>query len=57
MKRAKIAILISIVLIGALVCVSFWINLRGRKTSPGEEKLPKISAEGADVRLEKIRFV
>ena len=57
MKRAKIAILISIFLIGALVCVSFWINLRGRKTSPQEEKIPKISAEGADVRLEKIRFV
>jgi LPS export ABC transporter protein LptC len=57
MKRIKIAIIISIVLIGGIVLVTLWGNLRERKASEAEEKLPKISTGGADMRLEKIRFV
>jgi LPS export ABC transporter protein LptC len=57
MKRARIAILISIVLIGGLVLVSLWVNLRERRASEKGEGLPKVSTEGADMRLEKIRFV
>jgi len=57
MKRLKIAILISIVLIGGIVLVSLWANLRERKASEAVEKLPKVSTGGADMRLEKIRFV
>ena len=57
MKKAKIAILLSIVLIGGIVLISLWANLRERKASEAEEKLPKISTGGADMRLEKIRFV
>jgi LPS export ABC transporter protein LptC len=57
MKRIKIAILISIVLIGGIVLVTLWGNLRERKASEAEDKLPKISTGGADMRLEKIRFV
>lgn len=57
MKRLKIAILISIVLIGGIVLVSLWANLRERKASEAIEKLPKVSTGGADMRLEKIRFV
>ncbi len=57
MKRIKIAIIISIVLIGGIVLVTLWGNLQERKASEAEEKLPKISTGGADMRLEKIRFV
>ncbi len=57
MKRFKIAILISIVLIGGIVLVSLWGNLRARKASQAVDKLPKVSTGGADMRLEKIRFV
>jgi LPS export ABC transporter protein LptC len=57
MKKAKIIILLSIVLIGGIVLISLWGNLRARKTSETVEKLPKASTGGADMRLEKIRFV
>ena len=57
MKKAKIAILLAIVLIGGIVLISLWGNLQERKASEAEEKLPKISTGGADMRLEKIRFV
>lgn len=57
LKKVKIAVLISIVLIAGIVFVSFWMNLREREGLQEEEKLPKISTEGADVRLEKIRLV
>lgn len=57
MKKAKIIILLSIVLIGGIVLISLWGNLRARKTSEAVEKLPKASTGGADMRLEKIRFV
>lgn len=57
MKRTKIAILISIVLIGGFVLVTLWVNLQGRKISEQKEEFPKISNEGADMRLEKVQFV
>ncbi len=57
MRKAKIAILLSIVLIGGIVFVTLWGNLQERKASEAEEKVPKISTGGADMRLEKIRFV
>jgi LPS export ABC transporter protein LptC len=57
MKKAKIIILLSILLIGGIVLVSLWANLRERKASEAVEKLPKVSTGGANVRMEKIRFV
>ena len=57
MKKAKIAILLAIVLIGGIVFVTLWGNLQERKASEAEDKLPKISTGGADMRLEKIRFI
>ena len=57
MKRVKIAILISIVLIGGIVLVSLWANLRERKASEAADKPPAVSTRGADTHLEKIRFV
>jgi LPS export ABC transporter protein LptC len=57
MKKAKFVILLSIVLIGGIVLVSLWANLRARKASEAVEKLPKVFTGGADMRLEKIRFV
>ncbi len=57
MRQVKFAILILIVLIGGIVLVSLWVNLQGKKNSQEQEVLPKISNDGADARLEKIRFV
>ena len=56
MKRIKIAIVISIGFIVGVVSLSLWATYKGRK--PDEEvKLPRIAMEGANSRLEKIRFV
>ncbi len=57
MRKIKFAILILIILIGGIVLVSLWVNLQGKKNSQEQEVLPKISNDGADARLEKIRFV
>jgi LPS export ABC transporter protein LptC len=58
LKKTKIAIMLSILLIGGVVLVSLWVNLQERKKALEEaEKIPKISTEGADQRLEKIHFV
>ena len=57
MKKAKIIILLSIVLIGGIVLLSLWANLRERKASEASEKLPKVFNGSADMRLEKVRFV
>ncbi len=56
MARIKVAILLSIGLIALVVGISLWANFRGRK-SPEEANLPKIATEGANSRIEKIRFV
>jgi LPS export ABC transporter protein LptC len=58
LKKTKIAILLSILLIGGIALVSLWVNLRERNRVVEEaEKVPTISTEGADQRLEKIRLV
>ncbi len=57
MGRLKIAILLSILLVGGMVLASLWFNLFGRKPSERMERLPEVSTGGADMRLEKIRFV
>jgi LPS export ABC transporter protein LptC len=57
MRKTKIAILISIVSIGLLVLISLWLNLREKKASKEGEVPPKISTDGANARLEKIRFI
>jgi len=57
MRKAKIAILLSIVLIVGIVLVTLWANLRAKRASEAVEKVPKISIEGAEMRLQKIRFV
>jgi LPS export ABC transporter protein LptC len=57
MRKVKFIILISIVLIGGIVFVTLWVNLKGEKASKEGEVPLKISTDGADARLEKIRFV
>jgi LPS export ABC transporter protein LptC len=57
MKKTKFAILMSIVLIGGIVLISLWLNLREKKASEKNEVIPKISTEGADAHLDKIHFV
>jgi len=56
MKRLKIAILISFGFILLVVSLSLWAHYRTKKP-PMEVPLPKIAFEGADSRIEKIRFV
>jgi len=57
MRKAKLVILILILLIAGAVLASLWVNLRGREASGEKEGVPKISTGGADMRLEKIRIV
>ena len=57
MKKTKIVILLSIVLIAGLVLVRVGISLKERRASEKEEENHKISTRGADMQLERIRFV
>jgi LPS export ABC transporter protein LptC len=57
MKKAKVAILILILLIGGIVFTSLWMNLQGKKGLREEENLAKIPEVDADMRLEKIQLV
>ena len=57
MRKTKIVILLLIVLIGGIVLVSLWANLRARKAWETREKVPMVSTGGADMQLKKIRFV
>lgn len=57
MKRIKIAILISIVLIGGVVFGTLWLNLQERKAEEEKERQPKVSEDGASMRMETIRLV
>jgi LPS export ABC transporter protein LptC len=57
MKRIKIAILISILLIGGIVFGTLWLNLQQRKAGEEKEEKPKVSEDGANMRMEKIRLV
>jgi len=57
MKKTKIAILISIVLIGGIVLISLWLNLREKEASEKSEVVPKVLTEGEDGHLDKIHFV
>jgi LPS export ABC transporter protein LptC len=57
MKRVKIAILISIVLISGIVLVRLWANLRERKALEGIGKHPEVSTGGADTHMERVRFL
>jgi LPS export ABC transporter protein LptC len=57
MRKAKIGIIIIIVVIAGVVLTRLWINLREREASGEKEIVPAISIGDADMRLEKIRFV
>jgi LPS export ABC transporter protein LptC len=57
MRKAKIALLISIVLIAGFVAIHLWINLQERRAFERAKALPKVSTKGADMRLETIQFV
>jgi len=57
MKKAKIAILISILLIGGIVLVRLWVNLQERKASEAAVEIPKPSTGDASQELQKVHFV
>jgi len=57
MRKFKIVILVCIVLIAGVGSLSVWLNLHEKKASEEGEAPLKISTDGADARLERIRFV
>ena len=57
MRRAKIIILVFIVLVGGIVAVSLWVNIEGRRAFNKREKLPEVHFEGVESRMEKIQLV
>jgi LPS export ABC transporter protein LptC len=57
MKKAKIVILIAILLIGGVVLVRLWVNLQERKTKEAAVEIPKLSAGDASQELQKVHFV
>ncbi len=57
MRKVKILILVSIVLIVGTVLTSLWLNLQGKKSSEEGKSSANIPPIDADMRLEKIRFV
>lgn len=57
MKRIKIGILLTLIIVGGIVLISLWINLKERDVSKTKESSSKISGGGADMRMEKIHFV
>ncbi len=54
MRKTKVVVLLLIVLIGGIVLVRLLGNLRANK---GSEAVEKVSTQGADMQLKKIRFV
>ncbi len=58
LKKVKMAIALSLLLVGGVVLVSLWVNLRERdRRLENAETGGVISTGGADQRLEKIHFV
>jgi LPS export ABC transporter protein LptC len=57
MRKAKILILILLVLIAGTVLTSLWMNFQEKKDSGERESQAKMPHGEADMRLEKIRFV
>ena len=55
MRKLKFAVLILTVVIAGAALATLLVNLREREVS--QERVPEISSEGADMRLEKIHFV
>jgi LPS export ABC transporter protein LptC len=56
MRRLKIAILLTIVLISGIAGVNLWVSFQAKKLME-EEPLPKVSLGDADMQMEKIRLV
>ncbi len=57
MKRTKLVILLSIVLIGGVVLAAVWFNLQVKKGAEGKEQVPKVATGDTKMQLEKVRFV
>jgi len=56
MRKAKLVILISIVVIAGCIAAAIWFNLQGKKGSRAQEE-PKVTAEDTKMNLEKVHFV
>jgi len=55
-RKLKIAILLSIVLVSGIAGVNLWVNFQAKKLVE-KEPLPNVSIGDADMHLEKIRLV
>ena len=57
MKRAKVAILVTIVLIAGVVLVRLWQNLQEKRAAEKEAEVPKLADDASKMHLEKVQFV
>jgi len=57
MRKAKLVILVAIVVIAGSIAAVIWFNLQGRKVSQPKEEEPKVAAEDTKMNLEKVHFV
>ena len=57
MRRAKIVILMTIILIGGIVLFSLWQNLGKKRESGQEAEIPKVADDDTKMHFEKVQFV
>jgi LPS export ABC transporter protein LptC len=57
MKRIKVLILAAVLLIGGMVLVTVWLNLRERGNAERGEETAKVLHEDAKMRMETIQLV
>jgi LPS export ABC transporter protein LptC len=56
MRKAKLVLLVTIVLIAGIITAFIWLNLQGKRGSRSQEE-PKVTAEDTKMNLEKVHFV
>ena len=57
MRRAKVAILMTIILIGGIVLFSLWQNLGKKRESGQPAEIPKVADDDTKMHFEKVQFV
>ncbi len=57
MRKAKLVILVSLIVIAGSVVSVVWFNLRGRSVSLTKEEEPTVTAEDSKMQLQKVHFV
>jgi LPS export ABC transporter protein LptC len=57
MRRARLILLLSIVVIAGSVVSVVWFNLQGKKASQAKKEEPEITSEDTKMQLQKVHFV